>query len=359
MEGGELWADDPRAESFVLRWHDGRVGRLVCGLDRQQVCAAGAEDGEVALAVRAWLLARGQRRLNLWCDDVCLASGPIAPGDLDTVPPEGVGRAATLVTLAPSNAEVVAALGAFDRVVAAEDSSDFPPEIAALPRLGPDLAPDLDAIARIGPGLAISSLTVPGMERTVVGLRAREIPQVVLAPRSVDEVLDDLRRVGRAIGADDAGARAAEVMEGEREALRATREADAASAPVPVYLEWWPRPMFTPGADCFSNELIELAGGRNVFGDRRGSSLEIQPAEVVSAAPAACFVSWCGVPAHKLDVERLVGRPGLEELEAARRGHVFPLDEQFTGRPGPRMLEAARRMREALAQVHRRSRSDA
>ena len=91
----------------------------------------------------------------------------------------------------------------------------------------------------------------------------------MLAPRSVDEVLDDLRRVGRAIGADDAGARAAEVMEGEREALRATRE-DPAARSVPVYLEWWPRPMFTPGADCFSNELIELPGAATSLGTGAG-----------------------------------------------------------------------------------------
>ncbi|MCA9637674.1 MAG: ABC transporter substrate-binding protein, partial [Myxococcales bacterium] len=101
------------------------------------------------------------------------------------------------------------------------------------------------------------------------------------------------------------------------------------------------------------NELIALAGGVNVFGDRPGSSLEVSPAELVTAAPDLCFVSWCGVAEAKLDPGNLIRRPGLEDLEAARTGRVYPLDEAFAGRPGPRMLEAARRMAAAIEEIAR------
>lgn len=303
-----------------------------------------ADDPEVAHAVRAWLIARGQRQVSLWCGASPVATGPIAPRDLDTLPAAGVGREASLITLAPSNAEMVAALGAFDRVVAAEDSSDSPPEIETLPRLGPDLAPDLDRVAVFRPGLVVSSLTVPGMERNVIGLRARGVPQIVLAPRSVDDVIADLTRLGAAVGARAAGARAAATLSAERETLRARW----GGRHVPVYLEWWPRPMFTPGADCFSNELIALAGGRNVFARREGASVEVTPADVVAAAPEACFVSWCGVAEAKLNPANLCARDGLTELLAVREGRVFALDERYSGRPGPNMLEASRRMAAAL-----------
>ena len=107
--------------------------------------------------------------------------------------------------------------------------------------------------------------------------------------------------------------------------------------------------MYSPGADCYSNELIALAGGVNVFADRPGSSVEIGTNELLAADPELCFISWCGVAADKLDVRRLIERPGLEALPAARAGRVFPLDERFSGRPGPRMLEAARVMAETIA----------
>jgi iron complex transport system substrate-binding protein len=155
-------------------------------------------------------------------------------------------------------------------------------------------------------------------------------------------VLGELTWLGEQLGVE---ARAREVVEDMRRQI-AELQAQASERPTPVrvYLEWWPRPMFTPGAACYSNELIALAGGINVFGQRPGSSLEISVDDLIAAQPEVCFVSWCGVAADKLDVRRLIDRPGLEKLPAARAGRVFPLDERFSGRPGPRMLEAARIM---------------
>lgn len=328
----ESFADEARAEAFELRFVDGRVGHVVCGLTRQEADTVAAADPDLAHAVRCWLVARGARSVAL--------RGPEGPLDTGSIDVASLGSASTntsrLITLAPSNAEVVHALGCFDRVLACEDSSDHPPRTQELPRLGPDLGPDLDQVAELRPDLAVSSLSVPGMERIVTGLRARAVPQVVLAPRS----LADVRRVAALLDVPEAGAQVVADIDAQRAALELARPAE----PVPVYLEWWPKPMFTPGTDCFSNELISLAGGRNVFGNRLGSSLQIEPQELLEADPAVCFVSWCGVAEAKLDPGNLIGRPGLEFLPAARQGRVYALDEQFSGRPGPRMLEAARRM---------------
>lgn len=340
--------DDPRAEAFTLEFGDGRVGAAECGLRVQFVDEIGASDPDLVHAVSAWLIARGARNIDLRAfeSDAVVASGPIRPADL------GVGSAerftGSLISICPSNAEAIAALGCFDRVVACEASSDFPPEVEQLERLGPDLGVDLDRIreiaeiAELAPGLlVVSSLSVPGMERNVTGLRARGIAQLVLAPRSITDVLVELELLGRVLGVE---ANAAAVIADMRAQIVELEQARAGRPPLRVYLEWWPRPMFSPGADCYSNELIALAGGVNVFGDRPGSSLEVLPADLLAADPELCFVSWCGVAADKLDVNRLIDRPGLESLAAARPGRVFPLDERFAGRPGPRMLEAARIM---------------
>jgi ABC-type Fe3+-hydroxamate transport system substrate-binding protein len=354
-------ADDPRAEGFTLEFvagpNQGRTGAVACGLRVQRADALATSDPDLVHAVSAWLIARGARAIDLrGPDDEVLARGPIQPGDLG-VGPEFTSTGA-LISICPSNAEALAALGCFDRVIACEDSSDYPPEVAQLERLGPDLGPDLDRIAALNPSLVVSSLTVPGMERNVTGLRARGIPQLVLAPRSIADVLAELERLGRALGVE---ARAAEQVADMREQIAALRQtkgstwpdqtSGAGQPPVRVYLEWWPRPMFSPGADCYSNELIALAGGVNVFGERPGSSVEIDAGQLLAAEPEIAFISWCGVAAAKLDVRRLIERPGLESLAVAQAGRVFPLDEQFAGRPGPRMLEAARIMAEQIARA--------
>jgi iron complex transport system substrate-binding protein len=318
-------------------------GRAWLRLGEQVVDEVAVADPDVPHAVRCWLAARGSFALRLR-DEAgrVLEEGPFSIEDLGDPPAPAPAR--TLVTLAPSNAELVDALGAFDRVLACEDSTDHPPRAAALPRLGPDLGPDLDRVAELRPDLVVSSLSVPGMERIVTGLRARGVAQVVLAPARLADVFEDLRRVGARLGLPERAEAAVAAMQAEAEALRRSQPA----VPVRIYLEWWPRPMFSPGRDTYADELVALAGGVNVFGDRPGASVRIEPEELVRADPELCFVSWCGVAEAKLDPRSLVDRPGLEALPAARAGRVYPLDERFSGRPGPRMLEAARRMAAAI-----------
>src|SRR5579863_6119608 len=106
-------------------------GDLRLTVDAQEVpCALATPDME--RAVTAWVLARGGRRLRLNGSD-----RPITPATLDR-PASGPVR--RLISIAPSNAEIVGTLGATDLLVGVESSSDFPPEICSLPRLGPDLA---------------------------------------------------------------------------------------------------------------------------------------------------------------------------------------------------------------------------
>lgn len=333
------WDQDPRAEAFSLRFLDGRQGWAILGLKRQVLGRQVARhDPEVLHAVRCWLVARGQRSISLHDEDgLALAGGAIHAADLGDPPRPPAER---VITLAPSNAEIVAGLDSFERVIACEDSSDHPPEVADVERLGPDLGPDLERIRMLAPDLVVSSLSVPGMERVVTGLRAQGIRQVVAAPRSLDEVMGDIVRIAGYLGKRS---RATELVAGLNK-QRATLQSMRPSRPVRVYLEWWPRPMYTPGADCYSNELIALAGGINVFADRPGSSVEITAAELRAADPEICFVSWCGVPPNKLDPAHLRTRAELQGMEAVARGRVYALDERFSGRPGPRMLEASRLM---------------
>ena len=303
------------------------------------------ERDAVVFAARCWLAARGERWLRLHdASGTIIDEGPFEIDQLSS--PFDQRLNSRLITLAPSNAEIVDSLGCFERVIACETSSDVPEAYRDIERLGPDLNPDLDRVAALAPDLIISSLSVPGMERVVTRLRTLGLTQLVLAPRSVDEVIAEIKRVARFLDVPLRGEAVIEDMERQRTALLARRP----SSPRRVYLEWWPKPMFTPAQACFSNELISLAGGVNVFKDRLGASVQIDVEALIAADPEVCFVSWCGVPEHKLDPRRLIDRAGLEMLPSAQRGRVYAIDEAFTGRPGPRMLEASRRMAMAIAQ---------
>ncbi len=334
-------------QAFELRPRDGGAACAAVFSLAQQVLdrAALERDPDLLYAVRAWVAARGGRAIAVFDEEGrVISSGSFTLSDLSDPDPAPARR---VITLAPSNAELIDSLGCFDRVIACEDSSDSPPEVARCERLGPDLGPDLDRIAALAPDLVLTSLTVPGMERIVTGLRARGVRQRVLAPRSLDDVAAEVALAGTDLGVKEKADAVIEAFAAERAALAAARP----SRPIRVYLEWWPRPMFAPASQCFSNGLIELAGGINVFRDRPGASVEVTAEELVAADPEVCFVSWCGVALEKLDPDNLIRRQGLEALRAARAGRVYRLDERYAGRPGPRVLEAARIMARAIAEI--------
>jgi iron complex transport system substrate-binding protein len=141
--------------------------------------------------------------------------------------------------------------------------------------------------------------------------------------------------------------------------LDALRRQQAGRPPVPVYLEWWPKPMFTPGRACWSNELMTLAGGRNVFAHLPGQSAEVPPEAVAQADPEVIVVAWCGVPFDKLNVNQVLRRAGLETVSAVRSGRVHAVDESLLGRPGPRVVEGIEAMARAIAEPPRPAPSSA
>jgi iron complex transport system substrate-binding protein len=318
---------------------------LYLSRERQDVPPAllqGEAGAALERAVAAWVMARGGRTLNLNG-----ARRPLRPEALDRAPTGPVRR---LVSIVPSNAEIVGALGQAHRLVGAESSSDYPPEVHTLPRLGPDLHVDLAALAALRPELVLAGLSVPGMERNLAGLDALGLPMLVLAPLTLAEIRADIRRVGAALDCTERAEAVVAAMDEELEGLRA---AAAGRAPVRVFLEWWHQPMFTPGRACWTNELIEAAGGVNVFRGLPGQSAQVEPDAVVAADPEVIFLSWCGVPAERLNPERVLRRADLAAVSAVRAGRVVPVDESLLGRPGPRVVQGAAAMAAVLRTVPR------
>jgi iron complex transport system substrate-binding protein len=237
-----------------------------------------------------------------------------------------------------SNTEIVCALGRADWLVGVDDHSDYPAEVVArLPRIGPDLDIDIERVVSLRPDLVITSLTVPGHERCVERIRHAGLPYLVTRPQSLAEVADDIERIGRALEAVESGAE----LEG---ALRRRAELRPSSEPVPILVEWWPKPVIVPGAKSWVNEMLALAGAVNPFADRDAESLEISPREAVAAAPGAVVMSWCGVKEANYRPHIVARRPGWESVPAIRGGRIVPISEAWLGRPGPRLIGGIERL---------------
>ncbi len=250
-----------------------------------------------------------------------------------------------LVSLTCSNTEIVWALGCLEQLVGVDSHSDFPAEVAQIPRVGPDLQIDLDKVQALKPDLVLASLSVPGMERVVEGLAQRRIPHVVLDPQTLQDVFDDITRVAGLLGVEQQG----------RHVVRAMRWVIAQARgslpnwvrPPRVMVEWWPRPIIAAGRHSWVTQMLQVLGAENAFAHLEVRSKPLTPAEIEAAQPDLITVSWCGV--KKLRPEVVLGRK--LEIPALKNGQVFALEEAYLGRPGPRLAEGVQKLAELLRGV--------
>ncbi len=252
-----------------------------------------------------------------------------------------------LVSICPSNTEIACAVGLGDALVGLDRSSDWPPEVQSLPRVGPDLEVDVDAIAALKPDLVLSSLSVPGMEKNLERLDAAGLPHLVLDAQSIAGVFGSIRLVGRLFGR---GAHAESVVAGMQARLDAVA---VQSARLPrrarVFLEWWPKPVITPGRRCWTTEMIHIAGGDNVFGDLDVRSTPVETPAVIPFAPDILLTCWCGVPHERQKPEKMGERPGWESIPGVRENRMYAAEERLFGRPGPRLVEGVEWLHERIA----------
>lgn len=250
------------------------------------------------------------------------------------------GPARRVVSLIPSATETIIALGAADRLVARTDF-DSDPSLSDLPSLGGGLTPSIEAVAMLEPDLVVA--WPDNMSRSVTAQLA-DLGVDVYSPaiQNLDDIYASTRELGRRLGLAAAADSLVRSLRGE---LAATGVRVAGrERPGVIYLVWHDPPT-TVGPGTFMNELIEIAGGRNLFADAPSMWPQVSLEEVVRRQPELIVI-----PAgedRSLSLEQLRTAVGWRDLAAVREGRVAEVDAELFNRPGPRVADAAR----ALARI--------
>ncbi|MDS9471767.1 cobalamin-binding protein [Sporosarcina pasteurii] len=244
-----------------------------------------------------------------------------------------------IISICPSNTELVAYLGLLDNLVAIDDYSDWPSEVQSLPKLGPDLSIDMDKLETFKPDLVLASLSVPGMEKNVEELQRREIPHIVLNPQSLNDIADDLLTVGIQCGIEH------KALKRQRQYLAfidemKSRAVTAHTFPT-LYWEWWPKPIFTPGKTNWLTEISAIAGGLNEFRDKTEANVQTDWNDLLDRNPDYILLAWVGVRTEKVNKEVVLKRPGWKNLSAIQNNYFTIMEEELYCRPSPRLLEGA------------------
>ena len=268
---------------------------------------------------------------------------------------DALGRELTLdaaperiVSLAPSNTEIVCALEACDRLVGVTDFDDYPPEVADIDDVVISAQVDVELVVDAEPDLVLAA----GNELTptaVIGqLEDLGLRVLVLYPESMDEVLDDIRLLGRALGREAEATALTNDM--DRRIADITAAVEGAEAPATLYEVFHSEGItYTAGDGSFLASLIDLAGGDPVTGDAQGV---LPPEQLVAADPELILLGTASYDPTLAEPEAalaaVAGRAGWSDLTAVREGAVVPyLDDIVTTRPGPRIVDGL----EALARA--------
>jgi iron complex transport system substrate-binding protein len=285
-----------------------------------------------------------------------------------------------VVSLIASATEIVCALGCEDQLVGRSHECDFPPSVRRLPvctaprfnvegssreidervkaqvretvsvyRVHDDLLKTLrpDVIVTQSQ-CAVCAVSLRDVEQAVgdwLGSRPRVVS---LAPNVLADVWSDIHRVAEALAVPQRGAAALVERLQARLAAISDRATALSNRPTVACLEWLD-PLMAAGN--WMPELVERAGGVNLFGEAGKHSPEITWELVRERDPAVIVALPCGLDLCRTRAEMatLTGKPGWQEMHAVRDRHVFVTDgNQYFNRPGPRLVESLEILAELL-----------
>ncbi|MGH9261974.1 MAG: ABC transporter substrate-binding protein [Acidimicrobiales bacterium] len=247
------------------------------------------------------------------------------------------------MSLAPSSTELLFALGAGDRVIGRTTWCRFPPEAAAVPVVGDGLNPNVEAIAAHRPDLVVLYRSALN-ETAAAQLDRLGIAAVVIK----QDLLEDVASAARMLGRLTDRAAAGDSIAGALEALAtAPRPPPSASVRRLAFVVWHDPPVVI-GRGSFLDQLVELAGGTNVFHDIDAASPAVAIETIAARDPDyVAFVSHDSVPSPPA----WASRPEWRAVRAVRERRFLILPEGLYGRPSPRaavaVADLARRLREA------------
>ncbi len=291
---------------------------------------------------------------------VILLLGACAPAAPTTAPAgpiiftDGAGKevnltapATKIVSLAPSNTEILFAIGAGDRLVGREDYSNFPEEgVKDIPSIGGlDGKLNLEKITSLQPDLVLAAeINTPDQIKALDDLGLKVV--VLKNPIEWNGLYENIKLVGKATGQDAA----AEKLAGELAArVKAVTDAVSTAEATPVVFyeldATEPAKPWTTGPGTFMDLLINQAGGVNAAAGMDSPWGQLSQEELIVQNPDFILLGdnlYGGVTP-----EQVAARPGWDSIKAVQQNQVFTFNDDLVSRPGPRMVDGL----EALAKT--------
>jgi len=237
-----------------------------------------------------------------------------------------------IISLAPSNTEILFALGLGDRVVGVTRYCNYPEEAKEKEVIGGFASPDLEKIIALKPDLIIAK---GSLQKSLV-TKLEEKGQTVfwLYPHSVYEVLESLERIGKLTGSSAAAQQLRKEIEERIERVEAKSKDIPEQERPTVFRVMGLDPPGTIGGASFQTHVYRLAGGRNIFADTDKDYFELDLEALIKLDPDIIVV--CGENEEEAK-RKIKDQEGWGDLTAVKTDRIVVISCDLICRPSPRI----------------------
>ena len=239
-----------------------------------------------------------------------------------------------IVCLTEEPTEILYLLGEEHRIVGITVYTVRPPEAKErFPVVSAFINGSVKKICELEPDLIIGFSDIQA-DLAAKLIRANQ-QVLIFNQRSIEEILEVILTIGRIVSAEK---KAEKLVESYRVSIAEARQKGKSFARRPrVYFEEWDEPTFS--AIRWVSELIEIAGGKDIFSEKSHGKLAVERkinwSDVIEKDPDIILASWCGKP---VDIDSIKKRPGWSSIAAVRNDRIHELDPSIILQPGPASL---------------------
>jgi len=247
----------------------------------------------------------------------------------------------SIISLTPSNTEILFALELGDRVMAVSEYCNYPLEAQNKIKIGGFSTINIEKVVSLKPDLVLATGGV--QEAVVEELERLGLTVIALNAKSIEEVFENIRLVGKAAGQLEAARELTTKLEQRTKAVTDKAKDLPDSQRPRVFYEIQYEPLMTAGPGTFIDDLIHLVGGVNIASDAAAKYPVYNLETLIERNPEVIIISfWHGSIAAS--VEAVKSRKRWQIIDAVKNNRVYGINADLVSRPGPRIVDGIEEM---------------
>ena len=263
-----------------------------------------------------------------------------------------------IISLSPTATEILFSVGAQNQIAAVSDLSDYPPEAANLPKVGgfDGQTLSLETILSFKPDFVYLT---DGMHNFLIEqLEQNGIKYYISSSSSINDIFSEMIEIGKITGHQEQAENKVDSLKNQLQKITSSDKkstenfaTEKTSSEITnqkkVYYEVWNSPYMSCGSTSFINDIIEKAGGKNIFASLQDAYPIVSEESIIAENPDIILIPQ----SSGISVDSIKSRNGWSRLTAVQKNQIFQVDDNLLSRPSPRVIDAVENIAILLEQL--------